>query len=123
MAYMALGGGALACLIPLCGCGWVIGSFWSPVKSWGWLCLLPLYIYELVVGVLTVLLGNKLRQPDAYLQPPPTVNAIMRIACILLCDWINAGLGGFTLYLIKTNPAVQAYFRGGTAPTEPAPEA
>jgi hypothetical protein len=127
IANFALFGGIWACVLPLCCCSTsvVLPSILSKGLDVRFGCPVLGQIYGLVVGILSIMTGLKLRRPDAYLQPPPMLNAILRIVSIIGCDVINAALGGLTLYWLKTKPDVQAYFQGvGAAPgSQPPPEA
>jgi predicted Zn finger-like uncharacterized protein len=123
IANMALFGGIWACVLPLfCCLGNAIGQAMVEKGgfNFGLVCCFPFEIYSLVVGVLSIMTGMRLRRPDAHLQAPPTVNAILRIVNLIMFDWPNVAMGAYTLYLLRSNPAVQAYFqRGSAAPTAP----
>jgi predicted Zn finger-like uncharacterized protein len=124
IANFALFGGIWGCVLPFLCCGATLAALFIPKeKNFGSLCCWPFEIYTLVVGVLSIMTGLKLRRPDAHVQAPPVLNAILRIVTILGCDVVNAALGGLTLYWLKSKPEVKAYFQGGAAPApEPPPE-
>jgi hypothetical protein len=117
IANFALFGGIWACVLPLCCCLSNLVPRWATGDHFplDYLCCFVTHIYVIVVGVLSILTGLKLRRPDAYLQPPPTLNAILRIVAILGGDLVNAILGGITLYWLKSKPEVMAYYQGGGA--------
>ncbi len=124
IAHMALFGGIWAVVLPTFCCLTNVGIWaWQQSFHFGVACCLFPEIYSIVIGILSILLGLKLRRPDAYLQPPPLVNAILRIVNIVMLDIPNVAMGAYTLYLLRSNPAVQAYFKGGRtgATSEPPP--
>jgi hypothetical protein len=69
-------------------------------------------VYSIAVGVLSIMAGLQLRGPNAYLQPPPKLNAILRIVNIIAGDLPNAVLGGITLYWLMQKPEVMNYYKG-----------
>jgi hypothetical protein len=112
IGHLALFGGIWACLLPILCCLSGVITYFIRGDWWAMCCLCP-QVYSIAVGVLSILAGLKLRGPDAYLQPPPQLNAILRIVNLILnLDILNAIGGGLTLYWLMQKPEVLNYYKG-----------
>jgi predicted Zn finger-like uncharacterized protein len=109
----ALFGGIWACLLPFLCClsnavPMILNRSFQPFS----LCCFCPEVYSLAVGVLSIMAGLKLRGPYAYVQPPPKLNAILRIVNLIAGDLPNAILGAITLYWLLQKPEVKNYYKG-----------
>ena len=96
-----------------------LGFCISGALLWFPACCIPGSIFSIVVGVLALLQGLKLRGPEAHLQPPPKTLAILMIVNFISGDVITGVLGILTLMKLQ-KPDVSAYFKGGSAAVPPA---
>ncbi len=96
-----------------------LGFCASGVFLWFPACCIPGSIFSIVVGVLALLQGLKLRGPEAHLQPPPKTLAILMIVNFVSGDLITGVLGILTLMKLQ-KPEVSAYFTGGGKLAPPA---
>lgn len=106
IAIMQLVGGIWAVLWPLSA------SFlflMSVVAAPALICIAPVLIYSIVVGILCIVKGAQLLG-DRSDARAPTATAIMQIVNILGCDVVSLILGILTLVFLGQSD-VKAYFR------------
>jgi uncharacterized membrane protein YiaA len=98
IAIMQLVGGILA----------ILTGIWIALAS---LFLYLVWIYAIVLGILSIIRASKLLGADAYGAGNAKTIAIMQIVNILCCDVPNLAMGIIAL-VFQSDPEVQAYLEG-----------
>lgn len=88
------------------GIGLALASIFSVV---GILCLLPLTIYPIILGIVEIIYGLRLMADPVTLRHPPRFVAIMQIADIVLGDIVGLIVGVISLVFYE-DAEVKAYF-------------